>query len=62
MFRLVVTVRRGTASNLPGSWQRYGTIEEARAAGTQLLRNERVTRIAVTRDGFPPGFVEWVNQ
>jgi hypothetical protein len=62
MFRLVVTVRRGTASGLPGSWERYGTIEEARDAGAQLLRHERVTRIAITRDEFPSGFVEWVHQ
>ncbi len=62
MFRLVVTVRRGTASNIPGSWERYATLEEARAAGAQLLRLERVTRVAVTRDDSPPGFVEWLNQ
>jgi hypothetical protein len=62
MFRLVVTVRRGTASNLPGSWERYGSIEEARAAGGELLRHERVTRIAIVRDELPPAFVEWLNK
>jgi hypothetical protein len=61
MFRLVVTVRRGTASNLPGSWEQYGSIEEARTAGAQLMRHERVIRIAVTRTDDPAGFVEWLH-
>ncbi|HSL20232.1 MAG TPA: hypothetical protein VK886_01760 [Vicinamibacterales bacterium] len=62
MFRLVVTVRRGTACNLAGSWERYATIEEARAAGAALLRHERVSQIAVVRDELPPAFVEWMNR
>lgn len=62
MFRLVVTVRRGSSSNLAGSWERLPTIERARDAAAQLLRHERVTRIAVVRNEVPPEFVEWVER
>lgn len=62
MFRLVVSVRRGSASNLPGAWQRYPTLEEARTAAAALLRHERVTRIAIVRNEAPPAFVEWLER
>jgi hypothetical protein len=62
MFKLVVTVRRGSASNLPGAWERYGTLEQARAAGAALARHERVTRIAVVHNEVPPRFVEWLDR
>jgi len=59
MFRLVTTVRRGSASNLPGSWLRYPSIEDARAGAAELLRHERVMRVMVVRDSLPMTFVEW---
>jgi hypothetical protein len=62
MFRLIVSVRRGSAGNIPGAWQRYPTLEEARAAAATLLRQERVTRIAVVRNEAPPAFVEWMDR
>ena len=62
MFRLIVSVRRGSASNIPGSWERYPTIELARAAGVQLMRHERVTRIAIAGNEVPPRFVEWLDR
>jgi hypothetical protein len=62
MFRLIVSVRRGSASNMPGVWQRYPTMEQARAAAAVLLRQERVTRIAVVRNEAPPAFVEWIER
>jgi hypothetical protein len=62
MFRLIVGVRRGSASGIPGAWQPYPTLEEARTAGATLLRQERVTRIAVVRDVAPPAFVEWLER
>jgi hypothetical protein len=62
MFRLVVTVRRGTASNLPETWERSRTIEEARAAGAALLKHERVGRVAIVGSEVPPAFVEWVDR
>jgi hypothetical protein len=62
MFRLLVSVRRGSASNLPGTWERYPTIELARAAGALLMRQERVARIALVSTGVPPAFVEWLDR
>ncbi len=59
MFRLVTTVRRGSASNLPGSWLRYATLEDARSAAAALLREERVARVMVVSDTLPMKFVEW---
>jgi hypothetical protein len=62
MYRLIVSVRRGSASNMPGAWQRYPTLEQARTAAAALLRHERVTRIAVVRNESPPAFVEWMDR
>jgi hypothetical protein len=60
MFRLVATVRRGTASNYPAAWARYATIESARGGAAALLREERVTHVIIVRDGLEQMFVEWV--
>ncbi len=62
MFRLVVGVRRGSASGMPGAWERYPTLEQARKAAVVLLGHERVTRIAVIRNDLPPAFVEWLER
>ena len=62
MYRLIVSVRRGSASNLPGSWEPYPTIELARAAGVRLMRLERVARIAIVDTAVPPAFVEWMDR
>lgn len=62
MFRLIVSVRRGSASTMPGAWQHYPTLEQARTAAAALLRHERVTRIAVVRNEAPPAFVEWQDR
>jgi hypothetical protein len=62
MFRLVVSVRRGSGSSVPGAWQRYATLEQARTAATAMLRHERVARIAIVRNEAPPVFVEWLDR
>ena len=59
MFRLVATVKRGSASTLEPTWLRYRTIEEARAAAAAVLREDRVQRVVIVRDGTPGSFVEW---
>lgn len=59
MFHLITTVRRGSASSLPSTWLRYPTIDAARAAAAALLREERVQRVMIVRDGLSGGFVEW---
>lgn len=62
MFRLIVSVRRGSACSLPGSWHRFGTLDEARTAGAAMLRHERVARVAIVRDEAPPAFVQWLDR
>jgi MFS family permease len=59
MFRLIVTVKRGVASDLAATWIRYPTLEAARAAAEALARNERVAHVMIVRDDAPPSCVEW---
>jgi hypothetical protein len=62
MFRLVTTVKRGTASNLGGAWLPYASIEDARAAAAVLLREEQVQRVMIVLDVLPMTFVEWAGR
>jgi hypothetical protein len=59
MFRLVITVKRGSASGLAGAWLPYASIEEARTAAASLLREDRVQRVMIVLDEHPMTFVEW---
>jgi len=59
MFQLITTVRRGSASSLPGTWLGYSTVDAARAAAAALLREDRVQRVMIVQDEIPKGFVEW---
>jgi hypothetical protein len=59
MFRLILTMRRGSASSLAPAAARYPTLESARAGATAVLRDERVLRVMVARNEVPPAFVEW---
>jgi hypothetical protein len=61
-FRLQANVRRGSGSSLPGAGSRYLTVDDAREAARQLLRDERVVQVTVVADTVPPRFVEWVNR
>jgi hypothetical protein len=61
-FRLQANMRRGTGSSLPGTWSSYASIDEARLAAREMLRDDRVVRVTVVTDTVPPGFVEWVNR
>ena len=51
MFRLIPTMRRGSASALPQAAARYPSIKDARLGAAELVRNE-----------FPGGFVEWIDR
>lgn len=59
MFRLVPTVKRGSASSIEGAGLAYATIEDARAAASELLRHERVLRVMIVTDARPTTFLEW---
>src|SRR5690242_3483236 len=41
MFKLVATMRRGSASGLAAAWARYPTVEAARLGTATLLRDDR---------------------
>lgn len=61
MFRLITTVRRGSASAYPAASARYGTLEAARIGAAALLREERVTAVMIVRNGLERAFVEWLT-
>jgi hypothetical protein len=62
MFKLIATMRRGTATNVPAAWARYPTLEAARLGTTTLLRDDRILRVMIVRNEVPPAFVEWVER
>ena len=62
MFRLVPTMRRGSATALPQAAARYVSVEAARAGAAELMREDRVLKIMIVRDEFPGGYVEWIDR
>jgi hypothetical protein len=62
MFRLIATMRRGSASGLPAAWAHYASIEDARAGAAELLREDRILRVMVVRNEIPQTFVEWLER
>ena len=62
MFKLVATMRRGSASGLPQAWARYASIEAARTGASELLREDRVLRVMEVRNEIPQAFVEWLER
>ena len=61
-FRLRAIMRQGTAASLPAVWERYATIDAARAAVRGMYSNDRVLRVLIVTDDVPPCFVEWVER
>jgi hypothetical protein len=59
MFRLITTVRRGSASDLAAAWARYPTIDAARLGVAALLREDRVLRVMIVTNRIPRTLVEW---
>ncbi len=62
MFRLVTTMRRGSASGMPQAWARYASVETARTGAAELLREERVLRVMIVRNEVPQTFFEWCEK
>jgi hypothetical protein len=62
MFRLIATMRRGSAAGIPAAWARYDTIEAARIGTETLLRDDRILRAMIVRNEIPPAFVEWAER
>lgn len=61
-FRLRAIMRQGTAASLPGTWEHYPTIEDARAGTRALYHNDRVLRVMIVTNSLPSRFVEWVER
>ena len=62
MFKLITTMRRGTATDLAAASARYPTIEAARFGTAALLRDDRILRVMIVRNEIPPAFVEWAER
>ena len=62
MFRVVATMRRGSASGLAAAWVCYPTIEAARLGTATLLRDDRILRVMIVHNEVPAAFVEWVDR
>ncbi len=62
MFRLVPTMRRGSATALPQASAHYASIEAARLGAAELLREDRILKIMIVRNAAPGGFVEWIDR
>jgi len=62
MFRLVATMRRGSASGMPRACTPYASVEAARSGAGELLKEDRVLRVMIVRDEIPSAFVEWLER
>ena len=62
MFKLIATMRRGSASGMPAAWARYATVEAARLGTSTLLQDDRILRVMIVRNEVPPAFVEWAER
>ena len=62
MFKLIATMRRGSASGIDAAWARYASLDAARLGTAALLRDDRVLRVMIVRNQIPATFVEWVER
>lgn len=62
MFKVITTMRRGSASGLAAAWARYPTLEAARLGTATLLSDDRILRVMIVRNEIPPAFVEWAQR
>ena len=62
LFRVHAIMRQGTAASIPAVWERYSTLEAARAAVRAMYSNDRVLRVMIVTGDVPPRFVEWVER
>ena len=62
VFKLITTMRRGSAADLAAAWARYPTLEAARLGTLTLLRDDRILRVMIVRNEIPPAFVEWAER
>jgi hypothetical protein len=62
MFRLIPTMRRGSATSLSQASARYPSIEAARLGAAELLREDRIVKVMIVRNEIPATYVEWIDR
>ena len=62
MFRLIPTMRRGSATALPQAAADYPSVEAARLGAAELLREDRILKVMIVRDDYPVGYVEYIDR
>ena len=60
LCRLLAAMAQGAAGALPDAWRSYRNVDEARLAARDLMRDQRVLRVAMVEDRPPLQFIEWV--
>lgn len=61
-FRLLASMAHGSAGALPEAWRSYRNVDEARRAARDMMRDDRVLRVAIIEDRPPLQFIEWVDR
>lgn len=62
MFKLVTTMRRGSAAGMAAACARSPSVESARVGAADLFKEEKVLRVMIVRNEIPPAFVEWLER
>jgi hypothetical protein len=62
MFRLIPTMRRGSASGMRQAWAPYTSLETARTGAAELLKEDRVLRVMIVRNEIQGAVVEWIER
>jgi hypothetical protein len=55
-------MRRGSATALPQASALYASIEAARVGAAELLREDRILKVMIVRNGLMSRFVEWIDR
>jgi hypothetical protein len=50
MFRLIATMRRGSATGVAAAWARYDTSDAARLGTATLPHDDRILRVMIVRN------------
>lgn len=62
MYKLVATMRRGSATALPQASASYPSLKDARLGAAELLKEDRILKVMIVRNEFAGGYVEWVDR
>ena len=62
MFRLIPTMRRGSATALPQAATDYPSVEAARLGAAEMLREDRILKVMIVRDAGSGGYVEYIDR